>query len=364
MSLLNKKLRNKAFFSEFEKPITEEGHVYYKISSRIFKKNNLSNEIVSVEPLGGSGNYDTFKITGKSNDFILKISLDDQDPLLLNECLFYKNNKDDTLCSLIDSGVIKVGDNVMFLLLEDNLGYNLHETGKNFIIDNVENLSHNMLNQCKFIATNTFCDYIESIKDLNSLDNLGEQTILSIKNYQDVENLDLMIKEVNDILDSCKLKESSYCFDFCHGNLNAENLTSLNGLYKFCDFDHCFYGNQFIDIGILCFNLGYKEVDFNHIVRSHCKASGFDYELKKEEARDCLDSAFYIFFSRLIFEFIIEQCIYRNAREENIISLTQRFDESLWFFEKSKFSQGFKNTLKSIFDEPVDFDKDLRSKYS
>lgn len=358
-----KNIENRAFFSEFERSISEKGHIYYKITSKIFEKLNLSQEIKSISPLNSSGNYDTYELSCDEVDFILKISLDPKDIYLTNESLFYKNNNDQTLCNYIDSGVIKVGDEIRFLLLENNLGLNINELGRSYVLKNIDSLFFALINQRKLVAVDTIKQYIEKLDKEVSLEDLSEFSLSDIKHYQDVSLLSGLIKDfkssIKVLSDNDFIKKS----EFCHGNLGMESVTSLGGLYKFCDFDNCFLGNQFLDISLLVLNINGQERDFNSFCKKYCDLLGLDFELKKEEARHCLKLACSIFLLRLVYEFIIEQCIYKNSREDKIINIVKKLEESQWAIKKLDLKEETTLYIKKIFKEPVDFDKELREKY-
>lgn len=360
---LNKKLTNRPFFSEFEKPITEKGHIYYKVSSKIFSKNGLDKGIVSVTPSKSSGNCDCFVVECKDKDYILKISLDDKDPYLINESLFYKNNQDPSLCRYVDSGIIKIGDDIRFILLEDDLGFDLNEVGALHLIEESEGFMFSFINQKKFTATNNFSDYIDNLKEETDINNLSASTLLSINQYQDSEKLKTVIDELRLKINEAKDEKLLTGFDFCHGGLNAESISSMEGLFKFCDFGQCFLGNQLMDIALMSFNLGYQEREFNDVSRSYCKFSGIDYESNKDDFRGCLKFAYSIHLLQLVYEFIIEQCIYKNSREEKLIYLVKKYTNSLWGSKRSDLSETSEQFIKSMIEKTVDFDEDLRLKY-
>lgn len=362
--MIDKKLKNRPFFSEFESPITEKNHIYYKVASKVFEKNGLDKDIESVTPLKTCFDYDSFLVNCKTGDYILKISLDDKNKALLSESLFYKNNKDVTLCHLVDSGVMKVGDNISFLLVKHDLGFDLFDLGASYILDNSGGFFVTFINQKKFVANQTVEDYVEQMINELSFENLSEASKSNIKVYQDLEVLYKIFHEIKSNLIELKSKDIFRSCDFCHGNLDFDSLTSLDGLFKFCNYENSFYGNQFIDLSIMCLNLGYQERDFNRICRQYCKILGLDYESKKGEIRECLNFSYIIHLCRLVYNFIIEQCIYKNSREDRITHLVRNFFDTYWCLKKSEVALWTKDYLENIFNVPIDFDLELKEKYS
>lgn len=361
--MIDKKFKNRPFFSEFESPITEKNHIYYKISSKIFERNGLEKDIEYVTPLKTCFDYDSFIVCCKQKDYILKISLDNKNKAILSESLFYKNNKDVSLCSLVDAGTIKIGDEISFLLVSHDLGYDLYDMGASYVLDNLGGFLVTFMNQKNFVTNMGVEEYISNIIDDINIEDLSEGSKSSIKAYQDLEPLYRVFEELRSSLNKLKSKKVFKSYDFCHGNLDLDNLTSLNGLFKFCNYENSFYGNQAIDLSIMCLNLGYQERDFNYICRQFYKILNLDYESNKKEVRECLELAYNIHLFKLAYNFIIEQCIYKNSREDRITYLVRNFFETSWCFRKCDISLWVKDYLTEMFSVTIDFDKELRQKY-
>ena len=361
---INKKLENRPFFSEFESPITEKHHIYYKISSKIFERNNIDKDIKYVLPLKTCFDYDSFVVSCEEKDYILKISLDATNNAIVSESLFYRNNKDLSICSLVDCGVIKIGDEISFLLVENDLGFDLYDLGASYVLDNLFGFFVTFMNQRKFVSDQSVEDYIDKLINEVDINKLSESSKSDIKVYQDLDHLCRVLDDITSNLLKLKSKELFKSYDFCHGGLDFDNLTSLDGLFKFCNYENSFYGNQIIDLSIMNLNIGYQERDFNYVCRQYCKINGLDYEAKKTEIRECLELSCNIHLCKLIYSFVIEQCVYKNSREDRITYLVRNFFETSWCLDISGSSTWVIEFLNEMFSIPVDFDKELREKYS
>ena len=170
------------------------------------------------------------------------------------------------------------------------------------------------------------------------------------------------VEWVQDILDSLEKefysvsdKEILKSEDFCHGSIDSASLCTANGLFKFINFSSCFTGNKMLDFCFLFFNFGLDDLSFNSLVKRYCLFFDLDYEYTKNEFRECRNAALCVYLTNLTIETLIEQFIYKNARQDKLASIVSKYKNLQGHFKNLKCYETIHPSLEKIFKAPVDF---------
>ena len=351
--MLNKEFyKNNAFFSEFEPVIKDKDHLFFLICIEIFKKAGIDLNISSIRPYDNGINHDSFLIkTENKKQLMLKISFESDNQFLINESEFLKNNKEKGLIpELLGCGVVKVGDDIRFLIHEHDVGLEIYDLGLSFAVSN----SRALFGCLSFIGSSSSSwsinDYAENI--FSNLTSIRDSEVVrdKIASVYPKETLDILIEPIKKDFYSL-VKSPIFKSDFfCHGNINPSNTTSAKSLFKFFDFSRCFMGNRFFDLCFFALNFKLDRVYFNRVAKEYCLFYSLDYEKEKNEIRECLKVASSLFLYDLITNLIIEQCLYLNSRQDKVVLLMSNYECSKWAFEQLPCFKSLSNKINNIYE--------------
>ena len=346
--------KNGAFISEFEDRITDSSNLYYQVAEDLFVKDGIKEKILDITPNSVNLDFDSFNVKTKENLYLVKLSFDEDSFFLKNESEFLKNNKHPMLPKYVSSCVFKMGENLRYLIYEYDVGLDLADVGRCFVYEKRINLLNCLKILRDFKSHISFSDYSEFIFDhfdiSKSLPDIVDSNIYPVHQKEKIENIFSKIKEYfYSSLDLNSLNGDG----FCNGNLNEGNITTNGHIFKFNDFHCSFKGNPFLDVCFMSLNLSYNQLMFNNLMKDFCEVNELSYEESKDNLRDCLSAACCILLYKKLAEFLVEQCVYENSREDKVVSILFLFDNAQWCFKKLPFYESIKEDFKEIYESPT-----------
>jgi hypothetical protein len=344
---------NGLFCSEIEGKITDESNLFYGVALKLFEKEKIEDDILDIRPNIHNLDFDSFDILTKNSCYTANVSFDDESFLLNNESEFLKNNSHDMLPEYVGCGKLKVGENLGYLIFKSDKGVSLYDVGSSFVF-----LSRFRFLQClnilkTFKSNISFVDHADFIFKhfdiASSIPQIAESSIYKIHKKDQIQKITEPIREYfYSSLDLNILNGD----DFCHGNLNIDNISTNGDLFKFHDF-HCgFSGNGFLDLCFMSLNFSYDNYMFTCLIKDYCEINGLDYNNSKPIFRSCLLAASCVFMYKRFNELIIEQCLFENKREDKVTSILYSLDNAQWCFKRLPFYESIKRDFQKIYQSP------------
>lgn len=346
--------KDSAFFFEFESSINDPESVLFLVAQEIFSKTNKDYKIKCINPILNGLDYDFFIIECESFVLGLKISFDVENRFLINESEILSSNTSDLLPKYIDSGTLKIGDDIRYLLYEVDQCYDISDLGRNFVYENSRVLIGclYLLDGCKSkINFSEYADLVFEQLNVDSFSEKSQHSIFLIQDQKKIKNIHLNLKKsLESLTNTDLLNENS----FCCGNLDIYNLTSNGSLFKFTDVSCGFNGSRMLDVCFLCLNLCFNERDFNHLIKEYGLFYDLEYNQTKEDFRYCLNAACSVFLCKLLFEFLIEQCIYNSKRQDKVALILKKLDSCEWAAKHLDCYNDIQEDMISIFGSIID----------
>ena len=345
---------NGLFCSEIESYMTDDSNLFYGLALQLFDKEKIKEDILDIKPNVANLDFDSFDVFTKDHCYTVNVSFDDKNFFLNNEAEFLKNNTHDILPEYVGSGIHKIGENLSYLIFKSDKGFSIHDVGVSFVF-----LSRFRFIEClqflkPFNSNVSFLDYSKFIFkhfDISySIPEIAETSIYKVHKKQDIEKITKPIKDYfYSSLDLDVFKGD----DFCHGNLNIDNISTNGDLFKFNDFHCSFSGNRFLDLCFMSLNFSYDNYMFTCFIRDYCEINNLDYEKSKPIFRSCLLAACCVFMYKKINELLIEQCLFENKREDKITSILYSFDKAQWCFKRLPFYDSIRKNFEKIYQSPT-----------
>lgn len=309
----------------------------------------------NIEFILETENYDVYKYDYQNLSYCIKISLDENCKEIEHESKFLKKINPLIRCQYIKDGIIKVGDNIRYIITSYENAESLNSLGRSYFLENFDMFCHAyLLMQQSEKITSSYKEHLTNYFNMTCLENLIEDSIQSIKNYT---NFELINQIMLDMKNELMLRYDDAFSDkkfICHGNLNASNIISKNGLFKFINFDYCYSSHCFLDLNEIIMELGLPEnMELNLLER-------FCLNLKIEFNRNTLvmyKKCYKIILIKkgieLIMNYLKEVYLYDSRRTDEIIKISDKFSQSYnRYMSISHFKNNETFILKTI-TEPI-----------
>lgn len=345
--------KNGVFVSEMEDEISNDSNPFYHLACSLLEKEGINEGIIEIKPTSANLDFDSFRVKTEKDTYFINVSYDEESFLLKGESYFLENNTHPMLPIYVGSGLHRLGENLYYLIYKDNVGMPLHDVGVSFAYLGRWNMLGCLKVLNSFKINRSFVDYANFIfKHFDLNDAIPEVTsshIYPIHKQEDINKVTEPIKEYfYSSLDLSIVNKDS----FCHGDLNFNNISTNGFLFKFHNFNSSFMGHPFLDICFMSLNLCFDNYMLNNYMKSFCSVNDLDYEKSKPTFRYCLDIASCVFLYKKFNEFLVEQCVYENKREEKIISTLRCFDNAQWCFKRLPFYESIKKEFTKIYESP------------
>lgn len=341
-----------SFNSELE--INKE-EASYRFVSEVLSKSKAEIEIEKISEIECNENFDNYKVEGVDGySYSVKISLDENCEHILNEIDFHKNNSDSGLIPiLLDSGKIRVGSDLIFSIYSYDNGNNIKDEGVLSIFENIESFFYTIHNFSNLKAKISFKDYLDIYLRDTKLSECSEILSHNISGNHDLDEIKDTLETLNN--EVYKEYENSSLGEVkcCHGVLSFDNIVTRDGLYKLKNFNLTFSGSQFFDIAFFCVNSGFAKPICLSLFEKYCEFKDISFIESKAEFSSCIKISSGLFFSRILFDYLIEETIFETRRPDRLFDISLRFSKSFHNLKILDCSAVVGETLKKVITSPI-----------
>jgi len=332
----------------------EEDQAAFRFVSEVLSKSNLDINIEKLSEIEYNENFDAYKVESGGYIYSVKISFDENCEHILNEINFYKNNSDSGLIPIyLDSGKIRIGSDIIFSICSFDNGSSIEEEGNLSIFENSDSFFYTIYHFANLKAEMSFGEYLKVYLRDTELDKCSEILKQSISVNHDLEVIkeafELINKEVFEEFDKSLLGNNKCC----HGTLCFDNIVTREGLYKLKNFNLSFVGSEFFDIAFLCVDSGFPKHMSLLLFERYCAFKGVDFIENKKEFSSCVKICSGLFFSRILFDYLIEETIFETRRPERLFAMCLKFSKSFHNLKHLNCAEIVGETLKKVITKPV-----------
>jgi len=331
----------------------DETDVSHEIIEDILSKSKVNIEIDSISKLEGTENFDNYRIVSGDRLYSVKISLDEDCEVLKNEINFLKNNKSALIPFYLDSGLIKIGTNILFLISSHDEGYDIRGEGVMSVIDNSESFFYTLYHFSNLKSKTSCRDYLKSILNEKDIEKYSKVLASNISSNHELKKInkifsffhdEVFLDYKEDILEGARA---------CHGSLTCDNIITKNGLYKYKNFGYSFSGNPIFDVCFFAVNSGLLKRDSLLFFKKYCDYNELDLSNYKKEYDYCMKVCSAIYFSKLFFDYLIEEAVFETRRPHKLLSLSVDYSKSYHNLSRLSSCEDIKNTLSTIITRPI-----------
>jgi hypothetical protein len=322
----NALIKNQTYLFESEKDeFIDNNDIIYKICEDAKLEKPSKIQFITSEI-----NFDLYKISINNLNLIIKFSLNELDSSLKKEYNIIKNINKSIRYEPIFFNTFKYGDFIHYsIYLDENFecikdfGLGILSEKKDLFVE-----SYFLLQNYSKPKANHKENILEFINE-HSMSFFDKDTIESIQESLDIEKLKEII---NSIHSEIFLLFNSEVFDkdeFCHGNLNYNNIFYCYKNFKFFNLSNAFTGNMYCDLANLVITSSLnKELEkkiFNLFVKYK------NTQLIAEEwiqYRKCYDLISRKIFLELLFLFLKEIYLFSSRRPIKLLQIIEIFSQN------------------------------------
>jgi hypothetical protein len=342
----------RAYVFDDEK-IVDKNEAAYEIVEEIISKSKIDIKIESLVELFGNENFDDYKIISGDLLYSLKISLDDDCFILKNESEFLKNNKSPLVPRLLDSGKIRIGNDILFLLSSYEEGYDTRDEGILSIIENDKSFFYTLRYFSKLKSKTSCRAYLDAFMNKTKITKESEILKKSISSIHEIDKIErvfsLLYEEVFSNYDETILEGD----EACHGCLDLDNIVTRHGLYKYKNLGFNFSGNSLFDVCYLAVSSGMSKRYSFLLFKKYCEFNQKEIEPLRLQYDYCMRITSCLFFSKLFFDYLIEETIFQTRRPHKLLSLSVDFSKCYHNIERISCGNEIKYLLSEIITRPI-----------
>ena len=298
--------------------------------------------------------YDVFIIKDdEKKTFKLKISLDDSQEVLKKEYTVTKNSKSSSTPISIEYGVVKIGDEITYLLVEVPPYESVGEYGRSSLLGNFESFvdSYFVFQKTKGVRTTYKTSLDKFLKNVDPASYLPQESIEALKSYTDY---DLCKDFVSSLSEEVRRLSQEFVLPYkhkCHGGLSLDNVFTDGGNFYFDDFKDVFMGHPYVDFIDIILDLGLPKDAQYSLLSTFCQRGGV------AEDRTLFKSLYEIQLRKklliLITEYIKEVYVYDSYRYNNILSIANTFSHCYERFCGVEMFNKNKDFIMKTICEPI-----------
>lgn len=298
--------------------------------------------------------YDVFIIKDDNKKtFKLKISLDDSQQVLKKEYTMTKNSKSSSTPVSIEYGIVKIGDEITYLLVEVPPYESLGEYGRSSLLGDFESFvdSYFVFQKTKGVRTTYKTSLDKFLKNVDPASYLPEESIEALKGYTDY---DLCKGFVSGLSEEIRKLSQEFVLPYkykCHGGLSVDNIFTDGRNFYFDDFKDVFMGHPYIDFIDIILDVGLPKDSQYSLLSTFCQRGGI------VEDRTLFKSLYEIQLRKklliLVTEYIKEVYVYDSYRYNNILSIANTFSHCYERFCKIKMFGENKDFIMKTICEPI-----------
>ena len=298
--------------------------------------------------------YDIFIIKDdKKKTFKLKISLDDSQKVLKKEYTVTKNSESSSTPVSIEYGIVKIGDEITYLLVGVPPYESLGEYGRSSLLGNFESFvdSYFVFQKTKGVRTTYKTSLDKFLKNVDPSSYLPQESIEALKSYTDY---DLCKGFVSGLSEEIRKLSQEFVLPYkykCHGGLSVDSVFTDGRDFYFDDFKDVFMGHPYIDFIDIILDVGLPKDSQYSLLSTFCQRGGI------VEDRTLFKSLYEIQLRKklliLITEYIKEVYVYDSYRYNNILSIANTFSHCYERFRKIKMFEENKGFIMKTICEPI-----------
>jgi hypothetical protein len=322
----NSIIKDQTYLFEAEKDLfSDNNDIIYKIC----EDSNLAKPSI-IEFVTSTIDFDLYKIRSNSLNYIIKYSLDEFNSSLKYEFEIISSIDKTITYQPINYNKFKFGDFIHYSIYLDQKFESIKDFGIGIFVENIDLFIENYFSlQNKIEPELKHKDNIENFINQHSISFFDEDVVESINNHLDIE----ILKEIIDSIHSeiFLLFNSNY-FDkneFCHGDLNANNIFYCYKNFKFFNLFNAFSGNMYCDLASLVINLSLnKNIEkkmFNLFVKNKTTELIADEWI---EYRKCFDLVSRKIFLELLFVYLKEVYLFSSKRPSKLFEIIEIFSQN------------------------------------
>jgi len=330
-------LQDKVFvFAGRPKPSDSE----LEILQLIADQENLG-PISLAEAIKNGENYDSYKLTIGTQNFLAKLSLDEkndfgQESLILDMFPHLAPRK-------TARGAIDFGDSIFYLITEWLDAQSIQELGLSFITNKKESLLECLKKVHEVEAPiKTFQEYLSELFEKTSFEKHEHFAELV---EQNTENYKLLLQELESAKNNIQknFKESYAPKTIIHGNLSENTILVGSEGFKIINWENSFCAHPLFELAIAEANFEFGE----SFIYSAIKDSNYSWleflEIRGFWADICL--------LKTVFSFIKETYLYEGKRHKEMLELSEFFYRNSHRFEKNEVFVRNKNEILKLFNQ-------------
>jgi hypothetical protein len=319
----------------------------------IFIKQGTPINVQKTKFLYTTVDYDCYKVFCQDRFYNLKLSLSPECPILTREASALKLLDSQIAPKLVSHGIIKIGDEMSFLISSHENSENVLDLGRGYLLDNF----HEFVNTYELLFKKeppnlTLASSIgERFKAADLKESFLENSISALAEHSDIQSITELFKDIE--------KEISNLYNvsvldkghFCHGDLRLKNIITRNSYFKMVNWGHCFSGNVFLDLSKLMISIGTKGNDKTQLIRGFCERIGIEYII--EDYNLCEKISLLLTMHQLIVDYLYEVYMFESVRRLEICHIINDFTQNFNNFCRFPFFNKKKDFLAQLITEPI-----------
>lgn len=332
---------------------SQPSNVELEFIKRIIGKSNVNVDISNLDMVECSEDYDMYRIRTKQKTLSLKFSYDYENKYLLKEIQNVKKIKTEITPVYLDSGVIEVGDKILYLLCEFHNGEPIMDVGRSYLstefdlfLESYKKIHGQKAGRLTYKGLNN-----QIVKDFNLRGIFNNEHIQAIDNSSDFLKIEGLVLEIKKEINSLKSKLPDVTTGLVLGGATPTNIFVCSRGIQFDDLRSLCKGHVFSDIAsiVLSFGLGpLIEID---MVKRACSSIGINYDKSLydlfyavELRKKCLS---------YLFRYLKEVYLYESQRVYEIVKIIDEFSLSYERMCKIPVFKENREFIRKNITEPV-----------
>lgn len=336
-------LKDKLFvFSGSTEPTDSEKEILVLIA----EKENLGT-VEKLSLVSNGEDYDSYKITTKDHDFLVKVSLDKTLKLFDKESKVLAALSETKLApKIISTGEIKFGDKILYLISSFENLQPAGEFGSSILLLNYEGILKRILAANEVKIEETLKHRIANLFEATSFDSQPEfAELVSAQS----DNYNLLRDEIAGLKSWI---QENYCDSFSNGGLVHSNISPSNLLLgprdlKVINWQNACCAHPFVELSNLRMTFDYSEEFEFKVFNAAKNGQTWDkyLQIRKFWSGVCLLDT--------VFSYVKEIFLYRSLRHDQILKKFHTFCRNVGLFEHIPAFQKNKEKLTELFSSPM-----------
>lgn len=311
---------------------------------------------IEIKFIETTEDYDVYRYTYGNSFYCIKISLDKDCKKIQHEANYLNKINNLIRPKYIKDGVVKIGDDLRYIITSYEESESIQELGRSFLINNFDSFckTYAIMQDSKRIDVSYKQNISEYFQTSNISELLTEDGINAIKNYT---NFNLLKKIMDDMKNELLILYDEFFNDktfICHGALNAKNIISRNGVFKFINFDSCYSSHCFFDLNELFIELGIPENLEYELLEKFCSNLKIEFNSNTLNLyKKCYQISLIKKAIELVSSYLKEVYLYSSERADMIINISDKFYDSYDRYMSIKYFKDNKDFIFKTLTEPI-----------